>query len=82
MSMLMTPLLMISIQNSIFEPLFPPHCYKVYFQQGRIQGGGFGVKTPTLFMKFFQFARVFKEKNPNTPPKFSLPYKNISKPLP
>jgi len=27
--------------------------------QGRIQGGVLGVKTPTLFGKFFQFARVF-----------------------
>jgi len=43
-----------------------------------------GVITPTFFGKFFQFARVFKKKNPKTPspPKFSLPYKNISKPLP
>jgi len=27
--------------------------------QGRIQGGVLGVKTPTLFGKPFQFARVF-----------------------
>jgi len=25
---------------------------------------------------------LFKKKNPKTPPKFSLPYKKISKPLP
>jgi len=47
--------------------------------QGRIQGGGLGVKT--LFGTLFQFARVFKKKIP-THPKISLPYKNISKPLP
>jgi len=33
-------------------------------------GGGLGVKTP-LFENFFQFARVFQEKNVKTPPKFS-----------
>jgi len=32
--------------------------------------------------KFFQFARVFQEKNAKTPPKFSRPYKKILKPLP
>jgi len=26
---------------------------------------------------FFQFTRVFEEKNPKTPPKFSRPYKHI-----
>jgi len=30
--------------------------------QGRIQGGVLGVKTPTLFGKFLQFARVFNKK--------------------
>jgi len=41
---------------------------------------GWGVKTPTLFRKFFQFARVFKKKMP-TLPKFTRPYKDILKPL-
>ena len=31
----------------------------MYKHQGRIQGGVLGVKTPTLFENFFQFARVF-----------------------
>jgi len=48
----------------------------------RIQGGVLGVKPPTLFGNFFQFTRVFYGKNPKTPSKFSLSYKNISKPLP
>jgi len=37
-------------------------CHKIKSHdatQGRIQGGVLGVKTPTLFGKFFQFARVF-----------------------
>jgi len=52
-------------------------------EQGRIQGGVLGVKTPTLFGNFFQSARVFKEKKIQTPPppKFSRPYKNILKPF-
>jgi len=49
---------------------------------GAYSGRGLGVKTPTLFGKFFQFARFFKKKIPNPPPKISLPYKNISKTLP
>jgi len=54
----------------------------LYGSQGRIKGGVLGIKTPTLFGNFFQFSRGFYEKNPKTPPKFSLLYKKISKPLP
>jgi len=31
---------------------------------------------------FFNLLGFLRKKNPKTPPKFSLPYKNISKPLP
>ena len=44
--------------------------------QRRIKGGVLG--SPTLFRNFFQLARVFKKIFP----KFSIPYKKISKPLP
>jgi len=51
--------------------------------QGRIQGGVLWVNPLPPFEKFFQFARVFQENNPKTPPKFFRLYKkNISKPLP
>jgi len=58
-------------------------CWRWYYRmkQGSIQGGVLGVKTPTLHGKFSQFARAFKKKIPN-PPNFSLPFKNISNPLP
>jgi len=49
----------------------------VHYEQGRV----FGVYS-SPFRNFFQFSRVFKEKNPKIPPKFCRPYKNISKPLP
>jgi len=40
--------------------------------QGRIQGGVFGVKTLSFFAYFFQFARVFKEKNQKPPLNFPV----------
>jgi len=52
--------------------------------QGRIQGGVLGVK-PLLFLgNFFNLLGLFQIKIPKyfPPPKFSLPYKSISKPLP
>jgi len=49
-------------------------------KQGRIQGGVLGVKTPPFLGKYFQFARVFKEKNPNPPLIFSSIQKNFKTP--
>jgi len=49
---------------------------------GAYSGGLLGVKPPLFLRVFFQFARVFQEKNAKTPPKFSRPYKKILKPLP
>jgi len=45
-------------------------------------GGGVDPQNPPFLRKFFQFARVFQEKNAKTPPKFSRPYKKFLKPLP
>jgi len=54
---------------------------KVFFwRQGRIQGGVLGVKTPLFSRNFFQFARVFQEKNPKTPLNFPVHTKKIQNP--
>jgi len=43
---------------------------------GAYSGRSFGGQIPLpLFEKIFQFARIFQEKNPKKPPKFSRPYK-------
>jgi len=47
---------------------------------GAYLGRGFGGHPPPPFGKFFQFARVFKEKYSKTPPKFSRPYKKNQNP--
>jgi len=45
---------------------------------GAYLGGGF--KAPTLFGKFFQFARGFKKKNPKTPLNFPFYIKIFQNP--
>jgi len=50
--------------------------------RGVFKGGDWWSNPPPFLRNFFQFARVFQEKNTKTPPKFSRPYKKILKPLP
>jgi len=68
----------------VFTPIVPDLFLlllsKIVIYRGVFRERFWGSKP--IFSDFFQFARFFKEKNPKTPftPKFSRPYKKISKP--
>jgi len=67
-------------KNCFFFWITLAKCVLRMARQGRIQGGVLGVKTPTLFGKFFQLARGFYEKIPKPPLNFPFYTKNFKTP--